>query len=50
MPLTSILWRQRQAGLYEFEVSQVYRTNSRTARFYTEKPCPEEQTNKQTNE
>ena len=29
-PLILVIGRQRQADLYEFEVSLVYRTNSRT--------------------
>lgn len=29
---TSVLWRQRQEGLCEFEASLIYRVRSRTAR------------------
>jgi hypothetical protein len=32
MPLIPVLGRQRQADLYEFEASLVYRVSSRTAR------------------
>ena len=39
--------RQRQADLYEFKPSLVYRVSSRTGSKATEKSCLEKQTNKQ---
>jgi hypothetical protein len=38
-PLIPALGRQKQAGLFEFEASLVYRGSSRTARATQRKPC-----------
>jgi hypothetical protein len=45
-PLISVLKRQRQVGLCEFEANLVYIASSRTEA-YIERPCLK--TNKQTN-
>lgn len=37
MPLIIALERQRQAGFYEFEASQVYKVNFRTVRTVTQR-------------
>ena len=48
MPLIPALERQRQADLYEFEASLIYRASSRTGFKATEKPCLKKPKNKQT--
>jgi hypothetical protein len=48
MPLIPALGRQRQEDVCEFETSQVYKVNSRTARAITQRDPVSKQTNKQT--
>jgi hypothetical protein len=47
-PLISALRRQRQADLYEFKVSLVYKVSSRTAKATQRNPVSNRQTDRQT--